>query len=292
MKTETAIFLHIHKTAGTTLNQIATRQYAPGTIVDLYGTEKIETFKKLPEVKKLNLRLIRGHMGFGLHEFLPQSATYFTLLREPIERTISQYYFIRSTFEKTHQQGVIGDETYQKISSMTFGVFVSEAFSDRYDNLQIRALAGSKAKRYDGIVTDDVFELAKKNLREKFSVVGVVEDFERSLLLLKRYYGWSNIFYFVRNPTKNRPRRSQLTSETINRIHLINEFDLRLYDFAIELLGLRIDEQGPSFDEELRGFESMNMSFRGKVGFLVSTGISKTHRWLFRARTRKHKPLA
>jgi Sulfotransferase family len=34
-------------------------------------------------------------MPFGLHKILPQPATYITVVREPIDRMISAFYFMR-----------------------------------------------------------------------------------------------------------------------------------------------------------------------------------------------------
>jgi len=40
------------------------------------------------------LLVVRGHLFYGIHEFLPQGATYITMLREPVVRLLSSYYFI------------------------------------------------------------------------------------------------------------------------------------------------------------------------------------------------------
>jgi hypothetical protein len=35
-------------------------------------------------------------MIFGLHEILPQAATYITILRDPVDRVMSAFYFVRT----------------------------------------------------------------------------------------------------------------------------------------------------------------------------------------------------
>src|SRR5438105_758705 len=52
--------------------------------------------RKLSKERLRKIRVFKGHMLFGLHEVLPQPATYITVLRDPIERTLSAYYFMRS----------------------------------------------------------------------------------------------------------------------------------------------------------------------------------------------------
>lgn len=286
MTAEAAVFLHIHKTAGTTLNQVITRQYAPGTLVDLYGAaKKLEAFKRLPEERKVHLRLIRGHIGFGIHEFMPMPVTYFTLLRNPIEQTISQYSFLKSTLVRRRRMGLTDDETYRKISAMTLADFVADAADGRYDNPQTRALAGSRGAIHAGIVTEEVFDSAIQNLSDWFPVVGFVEEFERSLLMLKRRYSWSSVFFIVKNPTKNRPDRVAIEPELVERIRGMNEFDSRLYGFSRQLLAERSQDEQASLDEEVRTFRATNASLRGRMGFFTSTAISKAHRWLHRGMT-------
>ncbi len=43
-----------------------------------------ERFKTLSEERRRRLRVVRGHAVYGIHEFLPQGATYITMLREPV----------------------------------------------------------------------------------------------------------------------------------------------------------------------------------------------------------------
>ena len=97
MDREALIFLHIPKTAGTTLNRIIEWQYSPLAIftMDPYRIRATaERLKRLPEGRRRRLRVVRGHLFYGIHEFLPQGATYITMLHEPLARTLSAYYFI------------------------------------------------------------------------------------------------------------------------------------------------------------------------------------------------------
>jgi len=89
---KTVIFVHLPKCAGSTLNRILLRQYKLSETYALAGRSVRDSFlelKRLPEEKKGGIRLLYGHMHFGLHEHLPQPCVYFTLLRDPVERVIS-----------------------------------------------------------------------------------------------------------------------------------------------------------------------------------------------------------
>ncbi len=91
------IFLHIPKTAGFTLQKIIERQYPPQSIYTLEPSNELESireFQSLDPAQRAKTRLLKGHLNMGqkLHEYLPQPVTYFTILRDPVERVLSHYY--------------------------------------------------------------------------------------------------------------------------------------------------------------------------------------------------------
>ncbi len=69
----TVIFLHISRTGGTRLNRITERVY-PGQAILSFGPDagkSIKAFKSLDEKRRTEIRLLRGHMALGLHQWLP-----------------------------------------------------------------------------------------------------------------------------------------------------------------------------------------------------------------------------
>ena len=51
---------------------------------------------RLPPRRLQKFRVFKGRMRFGLHKILPQPATYLAVMREPIDRVISVFYFMRN----------------------------------------------------------------------------------------------------------------------------------------------------------------------------------------------------
>jgi hypothetical protein len=230
---EALIFLHIPKTAGTTLNRIIEWQYSPLSIftMDPYRIRATpERLRKLSEGRRRRLRMVRGHLYYGVHEFLPQGGTYFTMLREPVARFFSSYYFIqRRPLHPMHR----------KVTTERIGVEDFIRLTPRRQNLQCSLIAGIKN---DGTSDARLLDQAKENLEKSFSVVGISERFEESLMLMARTFEWQIPFYENRKVSKTRP---QVDTGEVEMIREHNRLDLELYEFGKKL-----------FEESLRKNEA------------------------------------
>jgi hypothetical protein len=220
MAREALIFLHIPKTAGTTLNRIIEWQYSPFAIFTM-DPHRIrataERFKRLPEARRRRLQVVRGHLFYGIHEFLPQGATYITMLRDPVARLLSSYYFVlRRPLNPLHR----------KLKKE--GLSIADClrlFPDR-NNTQCRFIAGVK----DTTIGDErLLEIAKENLTKSFSVVGICERFEESLILISETFGWAISTYENHKVAKTRPA---VESKLADLIREHNRLDVELYEFG------------------------------------------------------------
>jgi hypothetical protein len=256
MRNETVIFLHIPKTAGTTLRRIIDKQYRPR---EIYSTDptplqpgvSLKAFKQLSTAERAQIRLLRGHLPFGVHTFVPEPSTYFTVLRDPVERVLSYYYFARRFSPRALQQ-------HDNVPALTLPRFVESRASLKTRNLQTRLLAGVGHRRASQKDEDEILALAKKNLHEAFTVVGLTERFDETLLLLKNSFHWRHLFYVKLNVTRRRPTQYAIPPEIRQVIRVDNQLDLELYRYAQELFERQIQRQGPAFAEQLRRFQSCN----------------------------------
>lgn len=223
MDREALIFLHIPKTAGTTLNRIIEWQYSPFAIftMDPYRIRATaERLKRLPEGRRRRLRVVRGHLFYGIHECLPQGATYITMLRDPVARVLSAYYFVlRRPLNPLHR----------KLKRERLGVEdCLRLFPDRH-NLQCRFIAGVG---YTAIDDERLLDIAKENLTKSFSVVGICERFEESLILISKTFGWEVSFYENHKVLKSRPT---VEPKLVDLIREHNRLDDELYEFGKKL---------------------------------------------------------
>lgn len=249
------IFVHIPKAAGTTLNKILARQYGLNRVFALKAGMKgrsLQDFEQMPAVQRQKLKVVRGHFNFGLHPLLPQPSTYITLLRDPVDRALSHYYYVlKFPTHYLHAQ-IAGQQ-------MSLKDYVSSDLSVELDNHQTRMVAGGEAASAPvGHCSAQVLDVAKQHLQEQFAVVGTVERFDETLILLKEVFGWATPFYAKANVTQNRPKRRSLSTEELELITSRNQIDLELYDYANHRLDQLIQQHVKFFQLKLFKFRVLN----------------------------------
>ena len=214
MGEDVLIFVHIPKTAGTTLMRVIERQFPPSQtyFMNLYlmnddRQKSIEHLKIHTQVEKAQIRCLKGHMPFGLHQFLPRMSRYVTVLRDPIERMISSYYFVLSLDKN--------DPLYSIYFKKSLEEFVTFMYTRNELNLQTRYIGGGI--EFENLrppyppLGQDAITIAKRHLATEFQLVGLTERFDETLILMKQLFGFRNVFYAKRNVTRMRPSEKRNT---------------------------------------------------------------------------------
>lgn len=240
-------FLHIPKTAGTTLTYILERHFDRKEICPFYYPR--ELLGVSPEVFDL-YRYFRGHLHFEvMRKLLRRTPIFITMLRDPVDRFISHYVYWQQNPE------VIGggEHNIEKLRQMSLAEFAAAAdfglnISSR--NQQARLIATTLEAEtletwYDcfrkSIRTQSLdIELGKTRLNE-FAVVGLTERFQDSLFLLTYTFGWEPVTDVQNlNVTPNKPKRHEVTPEIRERIAELNALDMELYRHAQQLFATRL----------------------------------------------------
>jgi hypothetical protein len=82
----------------------------------------------------------------------------------------------------------------------------------------------------EGVSCDErVLDIAKENIAKSFSVVGLCERFEESLMLIAKTFGWEIPYYENRKVSKVRPA---VEPGVVEMIQEHNRFDMELYEFT------------------------------------------------------------
>ena len=247
------LFLHIPKAAGQTLSQVIVRHFDPATVFTIGrpNSQFIEKLKNLSDSERAKIRLIKGHMPFGLHEYLLRPSTYITMLREPVDRVISYYYFaLRTPDHYLHE--------ILHSKRMSLRDFVLDGLPTELDNGQTRLLSGIGNSVGVGQCDLKMLERAKRNLASYFAVIGFLEWFDETLLLLRSIFGWRNLYYARLNVTRNRPSKDAVDHETLDAIIRSNELDRHLYEWARNRFERQLGCLGPPFQRELATFRWQN----------------------------------
>jgi len=134
----TLIFHHIGKTGGMTLRDIVTRQYPAKALYEFPGGKEMERLDELARMKESRRRKIRclmGHWIFGVHEHVPGPYAYMTMLREPVDRTISNFQTLSLSGEKPCADLTgrsVTRETY-RAAEKNLGSFAAVGLTELFD---------------------------------------------------------------------------------------------------------------------------------------------------------------
>ncbi len=243
------IFLHIPKTAGTTLRTVIDRHYPRHATYCFYEYPKDRhEFFALSEERRRELRVLQGHIRFGFHRFLSIPVDYITLLRDPVDLVMSLYYWIPRTRDAW---------LYPWVEGKSLSDFAANG-STWINNIQTRLISGQINDP-----TDEDLKSAINNLNVHFTAFGLHGRFDESLMLFKRRLGWKSTFYARQNVTKGRPSKHEAPFSTISLIEKNNALDMELYEFARNKFDEVVGKEDSTFWDDLRAFQGLNKVYEG-----------------------------
>lgn len=239
MNTPLWIFAHIPKTGGLTMRGIIDQNVAPNRIYHypLHNQEKL--VRSLTPTQKASFQWMYGHCRFGVHQYFKRPYRYITMVRDPVSRVISAYYFIRS---------MPSNGLHQQVKNMTLEEYVYSK------NPRICAPLNNHQTRYLSGQNDPDLKLAKKNLNQHFAFVGITEMYPQSVFLLNKLVGWKQAHYSKENVTKKRPKKPPVSEKLANHIRSLNEMDYQLYEICKQRLKQRLQSLSPKDKKKLQQF--------------------------------------
>lgn len=207
------LFLHIPKTAGTTLLRLVERQYRrlpEAQVVRVYSQADIEAGLggRRPGVAI-------GHFRFGFHRTAGEGPfRYVAFLRDPVERVVSEYHYLRG----------LDDGLARRMRGLSLSEF---AATPHGSNLQTKFVVGD-ARRVD-VDPDAALDEARRNLSEHFAAVGITERFDESIVCVADALGWRAVRYVPTNIGRLRRAARAPSAEDIATIERHNRCDIELY---------------------------------------------------------------
>ena len=173
-------------------------------------------------------RLFYGHNLFKLLELLGIDQKYFTLLRNPIDRLITDYFWLKNKEKNMNAYKAL--ESFYKFVESTEHL---EFYIHHLGPLDFRNKQHFNYQECSSISNKNAFKLACQNLKEKFWMVGIMELFEESLFIaskeikIKKLAPW----WENRHPkTKYRPQFCDFPQRIRKILYNKMDFDFQLYE--------------------------------------------------------------
>ncbi len=86
---DSLIFLHLPRAAGTTVHLLLDRLFPAEEIYSVASPEMLRSYRAftaLPEPERAKIRVLRGHMPFGIHRHVPGPGRYSRPSRRLVRR--------------------------------------------------------------------------------------------------------------------------------------------------------------------------------------------------------------
>lgn len=180
------LFMHIPKTAGTALRESIEPNFRMSEVAYLYPDPALfppeSSVWALTLEQRAGLRFVMGHFLFGIHNALPGRSEYVTVLRDPRDRVLSQYFQYAHYFPERLQDGA------RRLGPCDV---LEKRLDPGFDNLMVRFFSGMDATVVPpGSVDRSVCELALHNMHTHFAHIGFQDSLDDMLNALNRRYKW------------------------------------------------------------------------------------------------------
>lgn len=238
------LFDHIPKCAGNAVNRYLMRFFSPKVTHSLDGVhfeQSVKDFITLPKEKQLSYQFIHGHSANKLIPFTHPNTKILTILRNPIDRVVSHYYYIKTYKGHFLNQKLIDENISLKdYCAINLSNDLENHYVMHFSQQSLEEVRKNEAS---------ALETAFENVLKQYDLIGFqsflpdfFDAFSEMMHLPKR-----NISNKRVNTTSKRPKVNELDEETLAAIKQHNQLDIQLYDrlYALQQNGvIRKSNQG------------------------------------------------
>jgi len=233
-------FMHIPKTAGTSINNIVKSNFKNDKIYPFPTYHKIFTNSKLDYD---SYELISGHFTMSFIQNIKSAVDTITVFRNPISRVISAYNHIMREPEANFEFNYFKKCNIKQALQTYPWLFSNQQTKHLGWTKNILKIPRSKITIpfsienwklfYQNINMDEIYENACSNL-EKLFLFGFTDRIEEFINTLSNKMNWS---LPLEIPNKNKSKDTQITENDLSKniiemIEKLNEYDIKLYTHA------------------------------------------------------------
>jgi len=249
-KDDILYYLHIPKTAGTTLISLIDSNFnRKNEVLGIHAWKFL--IPKLP-LDFSNYRFVRGHYGIGFYRLLPKKPIYITILREPTDLIVSMYKMLQRQRVEAERYSIPQDKTISELitdpkildmkDTLTHWIGIDQDVLSFTKDMDLNQIADFQPEEHEAFLSPDMsdeelLKTAKQNLAE-FAWVGILERFEESMFLLHYQFGWK--------PIRDTRRRNvapkdlnDLNDAAKKQLGEWTKLDRDLYKYGLELFESR-----------------------------------------------------
>lgn len=217
-------FLHIYKTAGSSLQDALFEAMEDAPIF----RDSLQNFDVVAPVEIAINDVVSGHFAYQHVAKLRPDRFLLTFLRDPTERVLSHYYFLRVSEPRSDYRA----RAIEASKSLSLAEFIrcdDPGVRMVTENFQAKVLAYDvRPEHQHGIA--NLEQEAAKNLAE-FDFVGIVEHFDASVAALSEAIG-IELAVKKSNINELRPSSQEVAAADIEIIRQLNRVDHALYTRA------------------------------------------------------------
>jgi len=262
------VFIHIPRTAGTTVNGILMKNYRYRLDSDgkdffpRYHPDEFLSLVQPPQGDDTRRPVyFTGHIDVAneIFRYMPVRYAAVTMLRDPIARIISHYRFHSSLTDSPLASEIARDRLGVVDYFMRFG----ETIRAQYEVFAPRAGDGDDER-------PQVVEKALRNLESRVSFFGLQEEFDAFAILLAELLG---LFHVQHAPLNVTPAdAAAVTPSQTAELRTLLATDIAFYDRAVQLYHQR--KQALPFDLDARA-----KAFRLEQETYLERRHRHSHRW-------------
>lgn len=259
-------FLKVHKAGSTTVMNIFLRfaQFYDLNVVyprpeNYLGFDTtINVDNILPPPKGQTYNILCNHVVYNktvFYKFLPADTVFIAIVRDPITQIISAAQFFDLFIDLREK---IGHMTGQQL--MTTFLKNPDICTEEEQKFVKTRMCRDFGIRHEDIESKDKLIEHLLILSKDFKLVMVMEMFDESLILMKRYLCWDlkDILYIPLNRLpKHRNERVEIKGKDLENLKSYNWPDFILYDFFKALFLKRIKTEQNDFHDEVKTFKQI-----------------------------------